>query len=143
MFGWNRSPGSDLEELSPGHPLLQLIGYVWEDAARQLDAEDFSFTPLLPQDDRPLADRARSLGEWCQGFLFGFGASIAGVANVPPRSEEFLRDLREFCRIDDGAVGDEEDEVAYAELVEYLRAGAVMLREEAVQAILQTHESVH
>ena len=90
-----------------------------------------------------MRERARGLSEWCQGFLFGFGASI-GAVGVPQSSQEFLHDLREFCRVDDDNAGtDNADEAAYMELVEYVRAGALLLREEEMPQALHSERSSH
>ena len=39
----------------------------------QICSSGFEFVPLLPDDDFSLNERLASLGEWCQGFLFGLG----------------------------------------------------------------------
>ena len=99
-----------------------------------LAAEDMPFAPLLPDDDADIAERADALGDWCQGVLFG----IACKPGLQPDAlsddaQEMIRDLTEIARAKagDGAGGDASeasgeqiDEGAYAELVEYVRVGA-------------------
>jgi uncharacterized protein len=39
----------------------------------ELTSDDMTVVLLLPTDDAPLTERAAALGQWCQGFLSGFG----------------------------------------------------------------------
>lgn len=97
-----------------------------------LAGDEMRFTPLLPDDDRPLDERVEALVEWCQGFLYGLG-----IAELPPAErlsaevQEVMRDFTEIARagFEAGSQG-EEDETAYAEIVEYLRVGAQLLHDE-------------
>ena len=102
------------------------------DTQRALRGEEMEFEPLLPDDDEPLERRATALSQWCQGFLYGFGTG------KPTRDEdlkgevsEVLRDLSHIAAaaVDVGAAGEEEEE-AYAEVVEYLRVGVQLVHDE-------------
>lgn len=87
---------------------------------------------LLPDDESPLADRAEALSAWCDGFLSGLG--LGGVTEYSIRSaevKEVLRDLAEISRAGfDADEPGEDDEVAYMEIVEYLRMGTLLISEE-------------
>lgn len=98
---------------------------------QQLNDSGLAFAPLLPEDD-DLADRVEAMQEWCQGL--GMGLALAGIEDMqrlPEDSREWAQDV-----INIGAAGDmdldneEESENAYAELVEYLRVGLLMMNEE-------------
>jgi uncharacterized protein len=97
---------------------------------RDLDGAELKFAPLLPDDDAPLPARVVALGEWCEGFLFGLG--LAGDVAVQGGSEvrEVVEDFAQIARagLEDEA-GSEADEVAFAELVEYLRAGTQLVHD--------------
>jgi uncharacterized protein len=97
-----------------------------------LGATDFDFAPLLPDPDEPLPERVRGLLEWCQGFLGGLGAGgFRDAQGLSAEGREVLSDLAEISRTRVGYDADEEvDEQALAELVEYARMGALMLRED-------------
>jgi uncharacterized protein len=91
---------------------------------------DLAFQPLLPEDDSPLNARTSALGEWCQGFLYGLGAGTAMPDSPALQGEaaEVVRDLTEITRVDvDPADGEETNEAAYAELVEFVRVGVQLL----------------
>jgi yecA family protein len=104
------------------------------EAARQaLNDPDCDFQLLLPGDDERLDTRVNALGEWCQGFLAGL--AIAGVKDfhhLPPDAREVAEDLLEIARAGTSyeLAGSEEDERAYAELLEYLRVGVLLINEE-------------
>lgn len=97
----------------------------------QLDAFDFSFELCLPDDDQPMTDRARALGEWCQGFLYGLGYKLGG-SDWPGECTEVLDDILQLSRLD-AEHADETDEEAYAELTEFVRAGVHLVRSEFEQ----------
>ncbi len=89
---------------------------------------DFSFSPLLPDDDDSLQERADALGEWCRGFLLGLGYG-SNSADWPGECTEILRDFVDITHLDPEASG-EEDESAYAELAEYVRVGVQVIQRE-------------
>lgn len=87
------------------------------------------FSPILPGDDAPLGVRARALGAWCEGFLYG----LAGLVKLNLRecSEEVRDVVKDFTEFTRAALDPEDDpeveEGAYAELVEYVRVGAQLV----------------
>jgi uncharacterized protein YgfB (UPF0149 family) len=95
------------------------------------DKTRMEFAPLLPDDDAPINDRAEALGSWVRGFLYGLGASqLTGTALPPGTAGELVRDLTEITRVATNATGDEADEDAYTQLVEFVRVGVQMLFDE-------------
>lgn len=104
---------------------------VADEVRRQLRGRDMAFAPMLPGDDEALPERAAALGEWCEGFLFGIGtAQITNFDRFGDTVQEALRDLVEIARVGVPADGDEEDEAAYLELVEYLRVAVQLVHDE-------------
>ena len=99
---------------------------------RELRSGDFEFAPCLPDDDEPLTQRTAALGEWCEGFLFGIGASSIEQFDALPESvQEIVRDVVEMARVGMPTGEDSDgDEGAYVELVEYLRAGVQLVYDE-------------
>lgn len=99
-----------------------------------LGEPDFGFSPLLPDDDEPLATRTRALGQWCSGFLCGLGlGGVSQEGGLSPDAQEVLSDLAEFARIADEVEASREGEADYAHLVEYVRVGVMVIHEEAVK----------
>ena len=59
-------------------------------------------------------------------------------AEFSDESTEFLHDLNEMSRIEPDLTSDEESEAAYAELVEYVRVGVMLLSEEVQRGVAKS-----
>jgi uncharacterized protein len=97
---------------------------------------DMEFELLLPADAQPLDARTAALAHWCQGFLYGLGAGAIGHASeLPGDAGEVVRDFLEITRAGvDAEQGEESNESAYGELVEFVRVGVQLLFEELATA---------
>lgn len=131
------APGYGLEDwcgeiLPEGAPDSQTSGTlrgIYEETGNSLAAADLAFQLLLPDDERPIEQRAAALGSWCQGFLYGLGTSgIRDVRALPGEAGEIVRDLIEITQVGADSGDDlETNEGAYAELVEFVRVGVQIL----------------
>jgi uncharacterized protein YgfB (UPF0149 family) len=103
---------------------------------RSLGGVDAGFQPLLPDDDIPLAERAEALSSWCQGFLYGLGSgTTADPSRVSTEAAEIIRDFTEITHVGvDAGDETEENEVAFAEVVEFVRVGVQLLFTELAPA---------
>jgi uncharacterized protein YgfB (UPF0149 family) len=90
------------------------------------------FHPLLPEDESPLDERTAALAQWCVGFLYGLGSSsIQDLSKLPGEVGEVVRDFDEITRVGiDQGDSDDQNESAYAELVEFVRVGVQIVFEE-------------
>jgi len=97
-----------------------------------LEQTDMEFEPLLPSDAQLLEVRTAALALWCQGFLYGLGSgAIPDASGLPGDVGEIVRDLTEITRAGvDAQQGDDSNEGAYAELVEFVRVAAQLVFEE-------------
>lgn len=111
---------------------LETFGALFEAARGQLGDSNLDFQPLLPGDESSVEQRIAALAQWAQGFLLGMSAGgIKDVDKLPGDSGEIMRDLVDICRADTYELeGSEEDEVAYNELLEYVRTGVLLINEE-------------
>jgi uncharacterized protein len=77
----------------------------------------------LPKDAKELPERAEALTLWCQGMLTGLKmAQVPIVDREPSELTEAINDLIEVAKMNyEDVVASEEDEVAYNDLVEYVR----------------------
>ena len=100
---------------------------LFETTQHGLAGGDLSFEPLLPDDEAPLSERARALGNWCLGFLFGL-AQTTGSRQWTSDSEELLRDFAEISQLE--AAEDTDDENDYVEIAEFVRVGVQLIRSE-------------
>jgi len=102
----------------------------------QLQGTDLSYELLVPGDDSALHERVVALAQWCQGFYLGLGIiGITDLNKLPDDSREVVEDMMQIARVENydeesDAQASEEDEAAYAELVEYLRVGVLLIFEE-------------
>ncbi len=109
------------------------------------DQDSGGMTMLLPLDDAPLEERLEALSRWCEGFLYGVGVSDgAGSLSdrsrskaTPESAEEFITDIREISRLDTES-DDDDAEHYYMELVEYIRVGVLVFREEMLPPLTST-----
>ena len=123
-----------LDGLSPkGEPareVLEALSSLYQDTRDRLENDSLEFDLLLPDDEQSIGDRAAALGQWCEGFLFGLGmAGSHDPAKLPREANEVVNDLTEIARVDTDIQADEDSEIAYTELVEYLRAATLLVRE--------------
>lgn len=87
---------------------------------------------LLPAEERSLRERADAVLEWIRGLLYGLGLAGLAPERLSPAGREALTDLLEITRLDlDALSGDEADELALAEVIEFLRVAVMLLVEES------------
>jgi uncharacterized protein YgfB (UPF0149 family) len=128
-----------LEQVAPysaeRHECELLLRAEVETTGRALAERLSGFSPLLPGDDEPAARRTEALAHWCEGFLHGLVSSERSAELEKRLAAEpiadIIRDMLEMTRaVADGADAREEEEQAYAEIVEYLRIAAQLVYEE-------------
>jgi uncharacterized protein YgfB (UPF0149 family) len=144
------TPAEWLEEILPdevaGGSDDGVLAALLAETAGALERPDLEFEPLLPDDDG-IDARVEALAAWCQGFLYGFGsAGTTGRGGLPGDVNEVLTDFARIAQA--GAPGTdsaEEEESAFAELVEFLRAGVQLIYEdlEAVRGAQPVSRSEH
>lgn len=114
------------------NPETSMLQNLFQTTYAQLQDDEFSFQLLLPDDDSHLIARVDALSRWCQGFLSGLG--LGGMQNTQQQSTElqdFLHDVSQIAQAGLSADdGNESDELAYVEIVEYLRAGVLLVSQE-------------
>ncbi len=108
-----------------------LLERLFAETRRLLASDHFEFDLLLPDDEDRLTQRVIALKDWCQGFLYGVGM-VAKALWGGRETQEIINDISEFSKLNGGEEG-EEDEQAYMEVTEYLRASVMMLRDSFAQ----------
>lgn len=101
----------------------------FQDCGEQLDDSDLGFAPLLPADETAIALRAEALAEWCRGFLGGLGLAGVGTskAALSPDAREIIGDFSTIAGSGFSYAGNEEDEEALSEIIEFVRVGVLLL----------------
>jgi uncharacterized protein YgfB (UPF0149 family) len=138
---------ADADTLSELSDRLQSLGYeTW----RALSGFSMEFSPLLPDDDYGIDQRAEALGLWCHGFLAGLvvgGLDLSGgQSELSAELNELVRDLAEISKV--GADGKETEDPelgdsSLVELVEYVRVGAQYIFEELAPEPADERRTIH
>jgi hypothetical protein len=113
-------------------PSQRMLMEVHQATLEALRSQDFEFAPLVPDDDVALDERVEALAAWSGGFLYGIATGGADGRIVElDEVGEVLQDFSEIARARlDPLETAEAGEAAYAELFEYLRAGAKLAFDE-------------
>ncbi len=113
--------------------LLELL----ESSRAQLRDDELQLAIWLPADEESLEDRTESLAQWCNGFLASIGAGDdKRLETLSGEAAEALADIQEIALAEIGADEEgesdelEEEEGAFAEIVEYVRVAVLILRED-------------
>jgi uncharacterized protein YgfB (UPF0149 family) len=95
---------------------------LWQLSGRELRERRMPIQLLLPEDERPVEERATALRDWSQGFLYGLGLGGKQKESLfRGEAGEALRDFSEIARMDLEEFGQaEEAEEALMQLAEYL-----------------------
>jgi uncharacterized protein YgfB (UPF0149 family) len=120
--------------VDPGAAPSEILTEVHESTVRQMEDEELGFTLWLPEDEEPLEERTIALGQWCSGFLAGLAAG-GQLEALSAEATEAIEDLQQIARAEISAPTAEkteleEDEVAFTEIVEYVRVVALMMQED-------------
>jgi len=102
---------------------------LYQTTLTQLADGAFEFQLLLPDDDTPLQQRTEALADWCRGFLYGISSGkLQQQMELSDDVTEIIEDLTQISRAGhDADSEDNAEEAAYMELVEYVRAGAMLI----------------
>ena len=136
----------DAADLLGGEPqdnVRQALIGLQEMVKGELSGSDITLVLLLPADDAPLAERAKALGQWCQGFLHGFGVNAGGL-ELSTDAKEVLQDLAAISQVQSALEESEDGESDYMEVMEYLRVAPLLLFTECGKtAPAQSKPSLH
>lgn len=104
-----------------------LVADIYADVVKQCTDDGLGFQLLLPDDSKPLDERGEAMAHWAQGFLVGFGLVQQDLDHASEDIQEVIRDIRDISQLSmDFEQEDEESEIAFSEIVEYLRVGAML-----------------
>lgn len=109
---------------------------LYDATLEQINSGEFTLDLLLPDDETELDQRILALSEWCQGFYMGISmlGLLEDTQQLPDDSREFVDDVIEISRADQYRHSESEtDEASFAEVVEYLRVGAMLMITELCQ----------
>ncbi len=123
----------DMLELisAPGTGMKMSLAELLSSTRVQLADEDMGLVLWLPDDNEILEERTMALSQWCNGFLAGLGGGGDSLKVMSKDANEALADLQQIAKAEAADTTDsEEDENAFAEIVEYIRVVTLMIRED-------------
>ena len=118
----------------------EVLTELFEQTRKLLDPDEstFEFDLFLPN-DFTLSEQAIMLANWCKGFLWGIGYSKS-QGDWQGETDSILRDMVEFTKLDHDLEDDnDEDEEAFIQIHEYLRAAVLIIRDELDQHSKSKH----
>jgi uncharacterized protein YgfB (UPF0149 family) len=122
----------------------EVLEHLYADCAAWLADPELRFEPLLPAANAPLGARTEALVEWCRGFLGGVGLAGAGSkGTLSADAKEILADFDTIAATQFESNDSEEDESALAEVIEFIRIGALLLHTELSAAPPPRGTTVH
>jgi hypothetical protein len=123
---WLRSANEEADlSQNPDEVAGDSLYQLYRTTLSALQSGELSFHPLLPDDDVALVERVEGLGQWCQGFLTGFGLAGAKL-KIDADLAEALRDLAAIAQV--GASDEDAQDSSESDLFsicEYVRLTAV------------------
>ena len=134
---------------------LKTLDAWFSQTLESLNDAELEFSPSLPDEELPVAERIRALSDFCGGYTYGVGIAMSqrGQKPLPTDTREIIEDFQaieavdpefhdqEEVAIDTSAAprglairtdGDikEQQEAMYTELLEYVRVGVLLVMEE-------------
>ena len=104
---------------------------LYEHTRQELNDAMLDFSLLIPDDIDNLSQRVAALKKWCDGFLFGLAlAGVKDISKLPGDSFEVLQDIVTISQASEEDEEDEMNEIAYNDILEYVRVGVLLINEE-------------
>ena len=129
------SSAAELLGAAPQDTVRQALIGLQEMVKSELTSTDVTVVLLLPNDEAPLSERAVALGQWCQGFLGGFGLTARDSA-LSAEAMEVLQDLAAISQVQNALEESEDGESDYMEVMEYLRVAPLLLFSECAKPVV-------
>jgi len=100
----------------------EMVLGLYDIICRQLGGLEDEFQLLLPNENQPIAERAKALSNWCQGFLYGLALGGDPIdEESPDMVHEALRCISEIAQLDfDQIEVTEMDGIAYEGVIEFI-----------------------
>jgi uncharacterized protein YgfB (UPF0149 family) len=131
----------DYENVILSAPVNAQLNEFYEHVKSQMTDPELQLTLMIPENNEiDLSTRVNALAAWCDGYLYGLAnAGLQDASQLPQDTLEIIQDLSRIAQLDGADTGEEEEELSYVELMEYVRMAALLVAEE-LQPIKMTTE---
>ncbi|NQY26982.1 MAG: UPF0149 family protein [Piscirickettsiaceae bacterium] len=132
------------EDFNPDEDEILDLMVLFDQTVQSLNSLDFDLQLELPDDDAPISSRISAMTQWCQGLVFGLGASgLTDDTELSADSKEYIADIINISQIQNDDLDDSDEESAnFEELVEYIRMGLFLIFGE-LQPIDTSNQTEH
>jgi uncharacterized protein len=109
----------------------ELLSHFFSQTVAAFSDNNLKFYPLLPENEGQAAC-LEGIAQWAQGYLFGLSsAGLKPLSTYPDDVVDFIKTMISISSAGDYALaGDESDEEAMVELIEFIRIGVLLANEE-------------
>ncbi|EKF73127.1 hypothetical protein A11A3_15287 [Alcanivorax hongdengensis A-11-3] len=99
-----------------------------------MDGTGLDLMLMLPGDEEDLGLRVAALGQWCEGFLVGFGTGSANTKDkdLSPGIQEALSDLAAISQVETPDDDGDDQEDMLEQVADHCRMAALMIFTELV-----------
>jgi len=128
---------SDAAQMAPeaAKKLSLSLMYIHQNTLNALKSGNFTFDLMVPDDDKPVAERIAALADWCRGYLLGLSVhGPTGKLDLAAQKKEFVGDLIEISNVQSGQEYEEDAENHLMELHEFVRVGVQTVFDESQSA---------
>ncbi len=117
------------EDFNPDEDEILDLMALFDQTVQSLNSLDFDLQLELPDDNAPISSRISAMTQWCQGLVFGLGASgLTDDTELSADSKEYIADIINISQIRDDELSDSDEEDSnFEELVEYMRMGLFLI----------------
>lgn len=132
VSGWVKQVLEEADAKSVKESFLKLLQELYVSSEEAMKGSGFELEMCLPEEEESLSVRALMLGQWCEGFIYGFGIQGQAQQKLSPEVKELFRDFADIAAIDvmDLADASDEDESDFMQLVEFVRIGVLTINED-------------
>ena len=107
----------------------QVLTNLYTETLEKFTNSNYDLDIFTHDDNISLDVRIEDLGYWCQGFLYGLSLSgLTDINKLPEEASEILQDMSDISKAGYSTEdSDEENENAFAEIIEYIRVGVYVV----------------
>ena len=90
---------SDAAQMTPAaaKKLSLSLMYIHQNTLNALKSGNFTFDLIVPDDDKPVAERIAALADWCRGYLLGLSVhGPAGKQNLEQKIDALISAVEEL-----------------------------------------------
>lgn len=116
--------------------IFKLFKILFFNTKAQFEADEIELDLMLPAEELPISHRLESLSDWCEGFLQQLTTKQPEQLLRLPEVQEIVADFAQIKEVSSQEDDSEENERAYTEMVEFVKIGALLIREESLNLAL-------